>query len=626
MTAKARLTQREILSALALIAFVAPTPLRAQDRTGPNAEPQPLPSFAEPPPSSLLPNVDSEPTAQTRIDATHIVGIEISAEGDGASAIPPPEWSPSAATGGRNLLEYRSGQPLDEQWVRSQFERQLGSDGMRASTAVALVQAINRAFLTAGFVNSGVLVSGAGDAAPGRLQLRLIYGRLVASEGAVEPVRVEWGSSGASGLSANYVQAQFPSARRQPLNALELERDFRLLSEDPRIRSVNAALVPGARPGEASLQLVVRPAERVDVYTGAANDRSPSVGGERIFIGGIVRNLLASGDTLSADGGLTRGVKDAQISYETPFMSPSYLLSLRAGFNNAAVIDQQLLPLDIEARDRNLEVGLSHRVMRRPLMTGSVLGEWSSSEALNAGLSLFYRKQRSFLLGEPFSFSPGAVNGRTEYKAARLIADYVRRNVDYVVALSVTGTVGLGGTQSDIASVPNPKDNFVAALAQLNVAKRIGAGLELRGRLTGQYSGGTLYSGERLSIGGAGSVRGYRESLYLVDRGIVGSVELAYSFSLSGRNGRAGADIGAFTASIFTDAAAFKNAAAPQPDRTTISSVGVSLAWTPSSALSAIASWGHALSDVELGGNRNLQDRGFHFRVMAHPLKLFTRP
>ena len=596
------------------------SPVPSPTRTGPDATTPSLPSFAKPPAPTprFAPVSQDDARAVTGISDLRLIRVRISADANGRTAIPPKNWTPPLAASQEASLVHRPGQPLDLQWVQSQFDRHV-QGGIRPSTAVALIQSINRAFVTAGFVNSGLLVSRQTNADPEVIDLQLVYGRLFTSEAAGPAVAVQW-PTGASGLTEDYVRDRFPSSERQPLNALELERDFRLLTEDPMIQTVSASLRPGTRPGEAALQLLIHPAQRFDLYTGAANDRSPSVGGDRVFAGGYLRSSIFSGDTLSAEVGRTKGVQDAQVAYSTPFLSPRNSLSLRAGLNNAAVIDRPLQPLDIEARDRHAELAITRRILRRPLMGALLPGRWTSSQTLTVGASLFYRKQRSFLLGEPFSFAPGSVNGRTEYKAARLTADYVRRNVAHVVALSITGTLGLGGTQSDIESVPNPADHFSSVLGQLNFAKRLGGALELRGRLVGQYSGGTLYSGERLSIGGANSVRGYRESLFLVERGIIGSLELARPFRLWGRRARGGVDAGAFTASIFADGAAFRNAVAPQPDSKVISSIGASLAWTPSDAFSAIGSYGHALNDVETSQQSKLQDKGFHFRVVVHPL------
>jgi hemolysin activation/secretion protein len=358
----------------------------------------------------------------------------------------------------------------------------------------------------------------------------------------------------------------------------------------------------------------------------AANSRSPAVGGERIATGAFLRHLVTSGDILSGEYGQTDGLEDATISYVTPFVSPRTTLSIRGSLNNAAIVDRPLVPLDISSRDRAAEIGLTQRILAAPLLPNGS-GDWIPARSLSAGVLFAYRESKSFLLGEPFSFSPGSVNGRSEYYALRLIGDYVQRSVDQVIALSLTGTMGLDGTRSDLVGVPSPSRNFLAVLAQANYARRLTEqGLELRARLTGQYSGGTLYSGERISAGGEGTVRGYRENLLLADRGVVGSVELSHPLRLGGeRRGTSSLDWGLFSVGAFADAAYLRNARPPQPAPAFIPSVGGSIAWTPSEAIEARLSYGHALRDIEQTGSRDLQDRGFHFRVSVFPLKLFRR-
>lgn len=616
-----------LLIALALLADPArvaaqQAPAPVLPRTGPGAESRATPSFAEPaePLAALTdPAVPAVPAA----DPAAITQVRVTADADGQYAIPPLAWVPPKDASGSLAIEHRAGEPLSPAWVQAQFDRTAARGrAVRSSDVLALVQLINRAFASAGFVNSGLLVPPQGPRSDGLIVLQLIYGRLSGGEGAGGAASVAWANDKPRGLRQSYVRDRFPSARRQPLSAADIERDFRLLNEDPAISAISAALRPGASPGSASLNLIVRPAERFDVYVGAANDRSPSVGGEHIFAGGFLRNAVLGGDVVTFEGGLTRGVEDAQLGYSAP-LSPKDMLTARASYNNAAVIDRPLLPLDISARERSGEVGITHSLLREPLMpTGE--GRWSPSQSLGVGLFFAHRKQRSFLFGEPFSFAPGSVDGRTQYSAARVAIDYVERNVRRVVAGSVTWTLGLGGTQTDIPSIPNPRDHFIAVLGQLNFAQRLTAGgIELRGRVTAQFTPEVLYSGERLSIGGAGSVRGYRESLYLVDRGVIGSVELAYPFSLSAKRRTSGPDWGAFTASIFADGAAFGNAVAPRLDKTAIASVGAALAWAPVDAIRAEAAYGHALTDVPLPQDRNLQDHGLHFRVTFYPLRIF---
>jgi hemolysin activation/secretion protein len=608
-------------SGLAALLAVVPMAAIAQPRHPPQTETTPRPVKEAPTPSPFQQPDSATPDLASDAAATGplIRQIRITAEIPGSTAVPPASWIPPRDAGGGRSLEHKTGRPLDLAWVERQVELNLADGPIRPSRAVALVQLINRAFVTAGFVNSGLLV-GRTDMGSGLVELNLVYGRLGNPDATSLPIKIEWAGGKSRGLSESYIRTRFRSAGNRPLNALELERDFRLLDEDPGIGAISAALTPGVSPGEASLHLLVNPADRFNVYTGIANDRSPAVGGDRVFAGALARNLVAPGDVLSVEGGLTRGVKDGQLSYSIPVYSPRLSVVVRADFNNAAVISRPLELLDIKAKDRGIEAGLGYVLAQSPLMPQG--RGWLPSTSLSTGIFFTRRVQKSFLLGEPFSFAPGAVDGRAAFSAIRITGDYIRRDLKRVIAASLSSTVGLNGTRSDIAGVPNPKRHFVALLTQLNFVQKLGPHFELRSRLIGQYSNGTLYSATRLGIGGAITVRGYRENLFLVDRGVVGTIELARPFTLGGREDRQGFNWGRFTASAFVDAAKFGNAGKVDPEPHSIASIGASLTWTPTDAFEASVTYGHALKNVEIPNEGSVQDKGVHFRVIAYPLRL----
>jgi hemolysin activation/secretion protein len=591
-------------------------------RTGPEATPPATPAFPTPQPERVAPIVAPPPAPLPADAGTTIREVRIAANSDGARSVPPRRWQPPQEALSGLRLEHRRGAALDADWVRRQFALNQ-VEGGSAGRAIALVQLINRAFLTAGFVNSGLLVPVQSEA--GVLDLQLIYGGLAGQLGAA-PVQVSWAGDRRRGLDADYIRDRMPSAAGQPLDALAIERDFRRLADDPAIRTVNAQLVPGAMPGQARLQLEILARERTDFYLTAGNSRSPSVGGERIAAGGFYRHLLAGGDLLSGEFGTTEGVSDASLAYSLPLFSPRTTLTLRGSYNRAAVVDRPLVPLDIRSRERSAEATLVERLVDVPLMPAGE-GGWTPSRLLSFGAGLAWRRQKSFLLGLPFSFAPGSVDGRAEYGAGRLLADFVLRDVDQVFAVSATGTVGLWGTRSDNPLVRSPERHFLALLVQANYARRLTAsGLELRGRLTGQTANSLLYSGERIGVGGVGTVRGYREALILADRALIGSVELAWPFNLGG-NGRpsGGFDWGAFTIAAFVDAATVRNAEPPHPVPQTLLSVGASLEWRPSDGVALSVAYGLALKDADQTGSRDIQDHGVHIRLTVHPFALRGR-
>jgi len=579
------------LAAAALVAAGLPDGLRAQ--TAATVPPQHAPP-ADPAAAALV--------------------IRRVTQGD---ARPDKGWRPPQAPAEGLRLAHAPGERLDEAWVRRQFALNgLPSPGA-LDRALALVQLINKAFLSAGYLNSGLVVRSSADA--GELDLDLVYGAVTAGA----PTAVQWLGGGPRGLDASYLRDRLPSALRRPLNGSDLERDFRLLAEDPAIRTINAELRPGASPGEATLALSVYPQDRSDLYVVADNSRSPSVGGERAGVGGYLRNVFGPGDLLSGEAGVTRGLKDASVSYVMPLLSPRTSLSLGGAFNNAAVVSRPLVPLDIRARDRSYQLGLTRRFVEAPLLPAAEPGRWSPARTLSGGVLLAHRVSRTSLQGEPFSFGAGAVNGRSRYTVVRLTGDYLVRGVDQVFAFSLTGTRGLSGSGSDVPGAPAPRPHFQTLVAQLNYARRLSdKGLELRARLQGQLSDSLLYSGERLSAGGASTVRGYRENLILADEGAIGSVELAQPLRLArAANGGRGLDWGAFTLAAFMDGAVLRNVHAPQPDGP-IYSLGAALAWSPSEALTAQVAYGRALKKATLSGARDIQDRGLSFHLIVRPLRL----
>jgi hemolysin activation/secretion protein len=393
------------------------------------------------------------------------------------------------------------------------------------------------------------------------------------------------------------------------------------------VRTVGADLVPGSAPGEANLDVVIDPAPRYDLYAAAANSRSPSIGGERYSVGGSIRNLALAGDLATAEVGVTGGRADESLGYDAPLFGPSTSVNLRGSHDDAAVVDQALRPLGIRSTDWSVEGGLSWRPLDRPLTPAVDGAGFDPARSLTFGLKLAHREQRTWLLGQPFSFSPGSQDGRSQYSVLRLTADYVLRGVTQVLAVSVSGGQGLGGSHSAAAGSLDPAGDFHDLLIQASYARRLDdKGLEVRLRAAAQWAGGPLYTGERFSLGGGDTVRGYRENLVLSDSGAFASAELARAFSLDGgRRGAGHLDWGAFTASAFADAGVAHNREGPDPEPRNLASLGVSLAWTPSDALFARLTYAKALRSAPVTGERDMQDRGLEFRVTVRPLAMFAR-
>lgn len=514
-------------------------------------------------------------------------------------------------------VRYRKGDRLDGEWVRQQAAAN-GLIGVPVplDRIAAAVQQISLAYVRNGYVNSGVLIDSDTDPAGGGspLVLRLVAGRLVDSG-----ITVEWQDGRRRGLNRDYVLARMPSVRALPLNGLSIERDFRALAADEAIATVKADLQPGTKPGEARLSLLVNPAPRFAVQASIANSRSPAVGGIRFGTGLAVRNALIPGDRIAIDGGLTAGRPDILADYTAPFLHPAITLDLRSGWNRAAVVDAPLRNLNIRARDFFVEGGFRFTVLQRPLSPASIDGAAETpAQEVTVQTSVIHRETRTFLLGQPFSFSPGSVRGLARYSAMRLGAEWTRRSSSTVWIVQARFTQGIEGSRSDVIGIAAPSPRFRLWSGQISHARRLGrSGLEFRARIAGQYSAGAVYAGERFVAGGNQSVRGYRESLLLSDRGVAGSLELTQPVTLGpDATGPLGLRWGRFVPSVFVDGAVARNAdSAFQPLPGEIASIGAALAWTPSDFLTARIVYGQALMGALVSGSRDIQDDGLSFAL-----------
>jgi hemolysin activation/secretion protein len=111
-----------------------------------------------------------------------------------------------------------------------------------------------------------------------------------------------------------------------------------------------------------------------------------------------------------------------------------------------------------------------------------------------------------------------------------------------------------------------------------------------------------------MSVGGAETVRGYRENQLVRDRAIVSSLE----FRLPVFFNKAGAGI-VHVAPFFDFGGGWNEQGSDEP--TTIYSTGLGLLLNPNKHIAAELYWGYRLRHVDTPDDKNAQDLGLHFRV-----------
>ncbi|MEK0084024.1 ShlB/FhaC/HecB family hemolysin secretion/activation protein [Benzoatithermus flavus] len=448
------------------------------------------------------------------------------------------------------------------------------------------------AYVERGYVNSGALLPDQ-DVSQGIVTFRIVEGRL-------DEIRLE----GLRSLDPAFLEARIRRGAGPPLNVRDLQEQLQLLLLDPTIERLGARLGPGARPGASVLEADIVEGRRLRVDARLANDWSPSVGAEHGEIGATFFNLLGRGDPLRLEASASEGSRQGYLAYSVPVTASDLRLYGSGEITRSDVVEHPFNQLDIQSRTWSLEFGASYPVLQRV------------ADEVRLGLALSRRHSETSLLNEPFSFSPGAKNGKSDITALRFRQDWDHRGRDLAVAFRSTFSLGLDAFGATI-NKDAPDSRYLAWLGQFELARRLFEGdhqLVLRGSL--QLASDPLLPLEQFAIGGLDTVRGYREDLLVLDNGYTASIEYRLPlFRLPIPGWSESPEDGILYLAPFADIGGGFNTDSPTPDPDHIYSIGSGLRWSPAPGFNLALYAGVALKEVPNPQDRNLQDQGIHFEV-----------
>ena len=433
-----------------------------------------------------------------------------------------------------------------------------------------------------GYVNSGVIIPDQ-QVSDGVVRLRVIEGELTKID-----------LSGNQRLNPAYASDRIMLGAGKPLNIERLQETLSLLQQDPLIKQINAQLQPGFQPGESVLRVRIEEHIPYQVIVAADNERSPAVGAEQARVTAIHRNVTGGGDVASAQLGSTGDLTDFSLAYSYPINARGTTVETLYAQTESSVVEEPFDLIDIENESESLELSLAHP-FRRTL-----------SRTLTGSVGLSAKHSETLLLGEPFSFSPGVQDGEADVTVVRLSLDWTERTRSAALALSNTFRIGVdlfGPTINDDA----PDSEFTTWQGQLQYAKRLDIlTSQIVLRTFAQLAADPLLPAEKFAVGGARTVRGYRESQFVRDNGVAASLEWRFPV-LPDEGGILRLQLVPFVdfGRSWDDG---KTSEAEE-----IASVGLGFLWDPTRAWHAELFWGHALDDVENLNDDDLQDDGVHF-------------
>ena len=453
----------------------------------------------------------------------------------------------------------------------------------------ALRQALTLHYINKGYVTSGALIPDQ-TVTEGVLTVQIIEGKLAGIE--VEGNR--W-------FLASYFQNRITLGAGPPVKVDALQERLQLLQTDTRIERINAELRPGIVRGESLLHVQVREANPFKAWLEFNNYQSPTVGAEQGLVTVADQNLTGLGDILSLQYGRSSGVDPIlNFRYALPINAHDTTVSAQYRRFDLAVKEEPFKALDIQNKAEIFALAV-----RQPLYR-------TVQQEFAVALSAEHETNKTFLLGAPFEFVPGATNGVFRVSALRLSQEWTRRTPDEVMSALSRFSLGIGALGATATADPALADGrFFSWLGEAQWARQLQPWrIQLLTRVTLQLSNDHLFPLEQFAVGGRYSVRGYREYSFVRDNGFLWSFETRVPVLTLAT----GADV--LHLAPFIDVGRSWNIKDAAAEPITISSVGIGMIWSIRQGSHFEVYWGHRLKSVP-NPDGNLQDHGVHLQLVV---------
>jgi hemolysin activation/secretion protein len=499
---------------------------------------------------------------------------------------------------------------------------------LRISQLLVLAQAITDHYAEAGYTTSGALVSipeETQNSREGEITFDIQEGtveainiRYLVEDMNATDEEIEATDESRPRLREGYVRSRLGITEGDPLNIATFQERLQFLQLDPLIEQIQAEVNQGATSATSIVDIIFKEAPSLSLSVGFNNNRPPSIGTDQGQVFFTQANLLGIGDGLSLGWSHTEGSDSLSVGYDLPLGSEGATLSFNFSPEWNDIVDPDFFDLDqdgegpdIESESETYNIQLRYPVIR------SINGQ--TYQELGFSLIGSLRDSRSFLFDEPFPLSPGASGeGKTRVVTLGFGQDYLLQDAVQVLAMRSQFNFGLNAFGSTINDpVPGigeiPDSEFFSWFGQIQWVRALAPETVLVLRSNLQFADRQLLSSEKFGIGGAGSVRGYRQDRLLTDNGIFASAEVRFPVL------RIPEWQSTVQLAPFVDVGTGWNSGdASALDPNTLASVGLGVRWQTSDNFSARLDWGIPLIDDGLGGD-TWQENGLHFSVLYTP-------
>ena len=437
-------------------------------------------------------------------------------------------------------------------------------------------------------------------------------------EGSLESIELSTTEDSSNRLNPGYVRSRLGVEIGEPLNVDALQESLQLLQLDPLINGITAELNAGPEIGSSLLTVLYQEADTFDVFLNLNNSRSPSIGSFERGVTVSQGNLVGFGDGFSLNLANSDGSNTISANYRIPLNSANGTLNFNFSTAWYDVIEPPFDDIDNDGSGPDIQsTSTTYEITYRQPLIRTIKNRIFQEFAI--GLTGSFRDSQSYLLGEPFPLSPGADdNGRTKVFALRFFQDWTLQDRSQVISFRSQFNLGLealGSTINDpvpgVESIPDSE--FFSWQGQAQWARLLGPDTLFILRGNAQFADQTLLLSEQFSIGGFGSVRGYRQNQLLTDNGVFGSAEVRFPIM------RVPEWLATLRLAPFVDMGTGWDSSGqdiPGPDF--LASAGLGLQWEQGNNFTARFDFGIPLVSVESTGN-SWQENGVLFSIVYNP-------
>lgn len=290
---------------------------------------------------------------------------------------------------------------------------------------------------------------------------------------------------------------------------------MRLLRADPLFSNVTSSLKPSTEVGKSLLVIQVEEAKQLAGSVSFDNYVPVSVGTERTSLALSYRNLTGFGDLFSASyaRSTSGGSNLYDFNYSIPINPMNGTIGIRYAPSNYRITDPAFAVLNIRGANNLYDI-----VYRQPVIR-------NSREELAFSLGFAYQTGQTFLfenLAVPFGIGSDS-NGVSTTSVFRIAKDYTLRDVDGAWSLRSQINIGTGLFNATFVTIPNA--GFISWTGQAQRVQVLGADALLVVSLDSQLSANPLLPSQQFIIGGAQSLRGFRQNARSGDNGVRLSLE-----------------------------------------------------------------------------------------------------